>query len=482
MTGAGGGLPAGSSSLTPGQLREIALRKEAGESWGVIERALGRTCRDAYLRANRNGALARALAGAGDADADAGPPTTAAETGEPLRSCLPAAGASPTIEQTADADGGVTLRVRDLPRVRTVDEVIEAGGLDPAHWTIQSATLKAYEGFMKSAAGDPVVVPLTSAHVKLAPNLGARAAIAAMTALIDRMATRAPVYPVPRSFSPADEDLLLEVNISDAHVGALAWGPEAGEDYDSSIAAADWRHAVADIVALANQWRVARIVLPTGNDLFHSDQAPDGKGGATTKGTLQDVDTRWPKMLETGTELVVDTIDQLRVIAPVDVVMVMGNHAMRSEFQLGQVLKAWYRADDLVTVANPYSVLYPYEWGDVLIAYAHGHGINPGDLPMAMAQSFPAAWGRTRWREAHIGHRHAAKTTTHALKVARIDVIDEPHGVRVVTIPGLTATDAYHASRLLRHLRCAEARLWSKTRGLVGVFNVWLRPGEERAA
>lgn len=425
-------------------------------------------------RAEESGVLARALEAEGRAVAAGMRPA------EP-RNVTAAAVVTQEVEQTTDLDGGVTLRVKNLPRVKTVDEVIAAAGLYPAHWTIKSATLKAYEGFMKSPAGDPVVVPLTSAHVQLTPNRGAAAAIAALEALIDRMATRAPVYPVPRTFTPADEDLLLEVNISDAHVGALAWGPEAGEDYDSSIAAQDWRSAVADIVALASQWRVARIVLPTGNDLFHSDQAPDGKGGATTKGTLQDVDSRWPKMLETGTELVIDTVDQLRVIAPVDVRMVMGNHAMRSEFQLGQVLNAWYRADDRVTVTNPYGVLQAYEWGDVFLAFAHGHAINPDDLPMAMAQQFPEVWGRTRWREAHIGHRHAAKARTHMLRVAKSDELSEPHGVRVVTIPGMTATDAYHAGRLLRHLRCAEARLWSKRRGLVGVFNVWLRPREERA-
>lgn len=464
----------GLRTLTVTQLLDIHERRERGEEWVAIGAAVGvegDRARKAYGRARDTGILAAELARAERAD---DPP--------PIRNVTAAAVVTPEVEQTTDAEGGVTLRVKNLPRVRTVDEVIAAGGLDPAHWTVKSATLKAYEGFMKSPAGDPVVVPLTSAHVQLTPNRGAAAAIAAIEALIERMATRAPVYPVPRQFSPADEDLLLEVNVSDAHVGMLAWGPETGEDYDSSIAADDWRHAVADIVALASQWRVARIVLPAGNDLFHSDQAPDGKGGATTKGTLQDVDTRWPKMLETGTELLIDTVDQLRVIAPVDVVMVRGNHAERSEFQLGQVLKAWYRADDRVTVANPYAVLSSYEWGEVLLAFAHGHGLNPDDLPMAMAQSFPEAWGRTRWREAHIGHRHAAKTRTHTLRVARTDDLDEPHGVRVVTIPGLTATDAYHAGRLLRHLRCAEARLWSKGRGLVGVFNVWLRPREERAA
>ena len=405
-----------------------------------------------------------------DADTDVAPPTPTA---------LPDGAASPVVEQQLAADGGVTLRVKDLPRVRTVDEVIAAGGLEPAHWTVIHAELKAYEGFMKSGAGDPVVVPLTSAHVKLAPNVSARAALAAMDALIERMTTRAPIYPAVRQFTPADDDLMLEVNISDAHVGMLAWGPETGEDYDSSIAAADWRSAVADIVALAAQWKVSRILLPTGNDLFHSDVTVMGKGGATTAGTPQDVDTRWPKMLETGTELVVDTIDQLRVIAPVDVRMVMGNHSGRSEFQLGQIVKAWYRNDNRVDVVNPYSACSHYVWGDTLIGFTHGHGLSHGDLPLAMAAMWPEAWARTRWREWHLGHHHAAKATTHKAKTPDYS---EDQGVRVVIVPGLTASDAWHAGKLLRHQRCAEARLWSKTRGPVGMFNVWLKPREERAA
>lgn len=57
----------GTSSLTPGELRDIHARKAANERWSAIEAAVGRTCRDAYLRATHNGALERALEdGAGD--------------------------------------------------------------------------------------------------------------------------------------------------------------------------------------------------------------------------------------------------------------------------------------------------------------------------------------------------------------------------------------------------------------------------------
>lgn len=54
---------AGQSSLSPGELREITQRREAGESWESIDASIGRTTRHAYSRARGSGALARALEG-----------------------------------------------------------------------------------------------------------------------------------------------------------------------------------------------------------------------------------------------------------------------------------------------------------------------------------------------------------------------------------------------------------------------------------
>ncbi len=416
----------------------------------------GATLRKRMRRAEDNGSLAAALATEERAIA-AGMRTDA-------RNVTAAAVVAPEVEQTTDMDGGVTLRVKNLPRVKTVDEVIAAGGLDPAHWTVKSATLKAYEGFMKSPTGDPIVVPLTSATVQLAPNRGAVAAIAAIAALIEDAKAHAPKYaPIRYSQPRADERHMIEVCLFDVHIGMLAWAEEAGTDYDVTIAADVVADAVDRLAARASGWPTDRILVPLGNDWMHTDATIDGKGGATTRGTPQDVDTRWQKQFRTARLAAVRAIDTLRQVAPVDVVIVPGNHDSERMFTLGEVLDAWYRADDAVTIRNDPSPRKYYRYGTTLLGLAHGHNEKHGDLPLIMATEAGADWSETTHREWHVGHRHRKGE---AIPVA------EHSAVRVRTMPSLAPADAWHAAKGYHHIRAAEAYIWAHAHGYVGHLSV----------
>lgn len=451
MTGGGTGLGAGASSLSPGQLREIALRKEAGESWDVIERALGRTCRDAWLRAKANGALARALAGGEDTPAPETPPTrqeTVTETGRET-----------VIESAASA------------RIRTLDDLLAACEVDLSAWTVDRFVVNKWETAAASndGAGGMTVQELFQVKAWLKPAHALATATAVLDAMRADMIAHAPRYAPIRYNRPRDgERHMLEVCLFDVHIGMLAWAQEAGADYDVTIASDVIADAVDRLVANASGWPVDRVLVPLGNDWMHTDATIDGKGGATTRGTPQDVDTRWQRQFRMARTAAVGAIDTLRQVAPVDVVIVPGNHDSERMFTLGEVLEAWYRADDAVTIRNSPAPRDYYRYGSTLLGLAHGHNEKHADLPLIMATEAADDWAATTHREWHIGHRHRKGE---AIPVA------EHSAVRVRTMPSLAPADAWHAAKGYHHMRAAEAYIWNHDDGYVGHLSVNAKGG-----
>jgi hypothetical protein len=135
--------------------------------------------------------------------------------------------------------------------------------------------------------------------------------------------------------------LLLEFAPFDLHWGKLAW--------DKSI---DYT------LQTASKFDISKIVFPFGNDFFQIDNEQN----TTTAGTRQDTDSRFKKILREGRKLIINTIDKLRTVAPVDVIIVSGNHGGLSEFMLGDLLEVKYENDKFVNVDNSPTSRKYYFW------------------------------------------------------------------------------------------------------------------------
>jgi hypothetical protein len=147
------------------------------------------------------------------------------------------------------------------------------------------------------------------------------------------------------------------------------------------------------------------------------------------------------------------------MIAPVDVVVIPGNHDEHTMFLVGEILEAFYHNTDRVVVYNsPKSRKY-YEFGKCMIMYTHGNGEKHGDLGLICATEEPQMWGRTKYREAHLGHYHKSKSTSYIN-------VDENQGFRVRILPSLSANDAWHYGKGYSAIRAAEAFVWDKEKGL----------------
>jgi hypothetical protein len=127
---------------------------------------------------------------------------------------------------------------------------------------------------------------------------------------------------------------LLEISIMDHHLGKYCCELETGRAYDPEISERMFIIALEDLLAKSASLPVEKVLFVCGNDFLNTDHL----GRTTTAGTPQDEAIRYQESFLRGRQLLVRAIDRLRQIAPVQVVMVTGNHDTQRLYYLGDVL------------------------------------------------------------------------------------------------------------------------------------------------
>jgi hypothetical protein len=262
-------------------------------------------------------------------------------------------------------------------------------------------------------------------------------------------------------------DCMLELDLFDVHLGKLAWAKETGyENYDLKIAKREFEEALETLIQRTAGHKFSQVVFPIGNDFFHTDNLIN----ETTGGTRQDMEGRFHKTAHTGRVMMVTAIERLRKIAPVTAIIVPGNHDQLSAWQLGDSLECWFHAYKDVVIENMPTLRKYHEFGQVMLMLTHGNRGKTADYPLLMATEKPEMWGRTRYRECHIGHLHKTKMRD-SYKV------DENHGARVRIISSLCAADAWHSEmQFVGNLRQAEAFVWHQEEGQIAHATYTVRP------
>lgn len=350
-------------------------------------------------------------------------------------------------------NGQRTLTSRGA-RIRTPEELVEATGLDLTKWTIKRAVVNKWETGVADKEGGVNTEELWQVKLWLEPS-----SVAPALELLRELANGVPALS-PRTWRRPEraDGRLLEVCVFDLHLGRLSWGPEAGADWDSGIAHHVAVQAARELVEYSRAFGISKILLPLGNDLLHADTTIGGSGGATTRGTPLDVDSRWKAMFRAASGVCREIIELCAEVAPVHAVIVPGNHDSTRMFFMGDLLAAWYKNEPRVTIENAPSPRKYVQFGGTLLGFAHGHNEKVADLPLLMAQEEPLGWSDTVHREWHIGHRHAA-------------ALQEVGGVRIRVVPSLSAPDAWHTEKGYRNVRAAEAYIWDENTGFVGMFS-----------
>ena len=361
----------------------------------------------------------------------------------------------------------------ELAGINSLDDLVAFFGLDVERWTISRFRCRANRWQQNSNKKGLVNLHQyrIDAEFMLRPEVIEDEVEAFWERFKEEAAAHAPRYELVERDDPAGgREVIAVMALFDLHLGMLAWGKEVGNDYDSEIALQGYAQAVADLLATVKTYRnVKKIVFIGGNDFLHVDQFMDGgKGGATTKGTPQDIDSRPFKMFTLARKALVEAVDMCRAIAPVELRMVPGNHDRDNISKLGEVMAAWYRNDPEVQVFHGPRKLQFFNWENVTLMFTHGEEYKRkrDPLPLIMATECPAEmWVASEdgLREVLTGHNHIRM----AGRYHPTSEANESRAVRTQSLSGMTPEDGWHYEQGYKHHRAASLRVYH-SRGLAG--------------
>ena len=354
-----------------------------------------------------------------------------------------------TIEMNKDGTHTST-RLLEMAEEKAKDPfyLLEAHGYCPKSWELVSAKNNIWNVYSKQDK----IQTLYSSRIVCRPLKDS----ITLEELADHFAELSTKHkpPIPQPVTIKNSGRLLEIQLADLHVGKFAWHGETGESYDYKIAQRRMSHVINDIVERAKTIEPEKILFIFTNDFFHFNNIDN----TTVKGTRQDTDTRWQKLFTVGVEMLIDAIDLLSQVAPVDTLYIGANHDKMVSYYAINYLYAWYKNNPNVTVDISARSRKYYEWGKCLIGFAHGD-TERKRINGLMQVEAREAWGRTLWKEYHLAHYHSEK-------------VREENGLIIRNVSSLTGTDSWHHDEgYLGQVRKCQSFVWDKELGLQEIIH-----------
>ncbi len=356
--------------------------------------------------------------------------------------------------------------------IRTLDQLLAICEVDPDIWKVKDYLVNKWDvtSWRNKQAETVQNFQVKARLERLVEMVKAKSAGEIFAEMV--MDYEPPVFEcTPRQYPIGTENNLLEISIFDLHIGKLAWGGETYENYDVKIARERFLSALEKLIQRASGFPYSRILFPVGNDFFNSDTIYN----TTTKGTPQDEDLRWQKTFKIGTKLLVDAINLLKQTgAPVDVLVIPGNHDFERSYYLGEYLDAWFNNDPIVNIDNGASPRKYYVFGNVLLGFTHGSEEKESSLPLIMASDITSKpyWSETKFHEWHLGHIHRKRNISYSVVDNKNNVLNEDLGVTVRYLSSLTGTEEWHHKKgFVGAIKAADAFVWNEEYGLVAHLN-----------
>jgi hypothetical protein len=247
-------------------------------------------------------------------------------------------------------------------------------------------------------------------------------------------------------------DLKAVYAIGDAHCGMLAWGAEAGKDFDLKIWRSQLQRAL-DLLMLQTPATESATILNVG-DWYHvqsSDfRTPNG-------GNRLDGDSRLGKIARTGFDCMRWAIDRaLQKHQTVSVRNVRGNHDPDMSVLFNMWLQSAYQDEPRVYIPDNFAYVDYERFGTNLLGYTHGDGCAISELPGVM--STHPDWSATTlhmWLTGHVHHKRQLK-------------LQEYRNCVVESFSTMAPKDAWHAWKQYGSMQGIESLVFHRTHGLKG--------------
>lgn len=251
-----------------------------------------------------------------------------------------------------------------------------------------------------------------------------------------------------------NKNKLLELTGMELHLGKMSWSGETGQDYDKNVAQERFNTIYREIMEQQEIEKCDTCLLCIGNDFFNSDTV----NATTTKGTPQTNDLRWQKLFNIGLELYTKMLLGLSYkFNNIEVRLQSGNHDKMASFYLYIALSCYFRECKNIHFSNDYKDTQSFIWGKCGIFFSHGD-VNLKRLIKSIPAEFYEEWGKTIFRELHLGHLHKEV------------VVDDESGMITRRVGSPTATDQWHyEERFVGATQKYQTFVWDKEKGLLNI-------------
>jgi len=249
-----------------------------------------------------------------------------------------------------------------------------------------------------------------------------------------------------------DGDSLLLLPISDLHYALRSSMLETGNYYDCNTAENLFFYVIKNVLSRTKHMKFKKIVFTIGGDMSNFDSL----SGTTTKGTAQDNACGYFEMMEKLFEMTIMAIDMLANIAPVDVILINGNHDKTVGYALAQYCYAWYKNDERVNVdTSPLPRKYVV-FGKTLMVFAHNADVKR--LPELIPDEAREYWSNVDMTEVFLQHLHSE------------NVLYEKNNMRIQRLPTISAQSAWATEQGYRSHRQCKSFIFDEKYGLTDVL------------
>lgn len=316
--------------------------------------------------------------------------------------------------------------------------LLELHNYDPDKWVVIESTDNLWH--MQSGNEDGSNALLYQSKIRVKPNT--ELSLEIVERWFDEFNDGVRAKPSkPKGYS--NDGDVLEINLADLHKGKRV-------PYDRHDLGENIRYTVSDIINRTAGKKFSKIILVLNGDTFHFD----GKSRMTTSGTKLETDGSTAlEIYDDVISMLIWIIDSLAEIAPVDIIVIPGNHDWFVSYTLARSLDLFYKLDNNVIVDTSHR---PRKWriiGCTLVGWMHGEMSKTNATGWLMSEA-REEWGKTIYAEVHAGHWHSQQTI-------------EKNGMVLRYLPSMTGTDEWHYDKgYVGSVRATVSFVWGLSEGL----------------
>lgn len=225
---------------------------------------------------------------------------------------------------------------------------------------------------------------------------------------------------------PTNPDLCLVLCLFDVHIGRESYKHYVNEETDIQSQQEEFVSSLNKIVQKIPYDRLEKIILPIGNDFFNVDTPTL----TTTKGTPQDNTKDLYSMFYTGLNLLSEVAIYLSSLAPVELLLIPGNHDTVTSMYLATSLKVIFRDNPLISVDDSPTSRKYRQYGKTTLGFAHGD-LKIEKYAELLPYEAKEMFATSQWYEFLLGDKHHEK------------MVQKEDGVVVRHLGGMTKADVW---------------------------------------